>query len=559
VLFGRLGLRGSVAAAATVNLAVATGSLVLAWTLRRDERAAASPRAVEPPASSAARLAFPAVLLVAAMAGYLALSEEILWTRALAIAASDRPEVFGYVLGSVLLGVAVGSLMAAAWARRGPEASLRLVPVLLLLSSVVYFASLPIGARLLTSGEASGLRSGYAMVAVVAGLMGALFPSLCHYAIRSPLAVGQPLSWIYFSNIVGSTAGPLLTGFVLLDRWSLAQNALALAVLGAATAGVVVLSGATRGVARVVAVAVCGLVVAAFVMTFHGAYRGLLERLVYKTAFDRRPAFEYVVENRSGAITVMPERPADVVMGGGVYDGRFTTDPIVNSNLIRRTYMIAGLHRDPRAVLEIGLGSGSWTRVIADDDRVKSLTVVEINPGYASLIEHYPAIATLLHDPKVTLAVDDGRRWIERHPDARFDLVVMNASFHWRNMATHVLSREFLGECRAHLRPGGVVYYNTTESDDVAYTAACVFPHVVKYVNWVAASDAPFDVSPAERRAHLLDFRRGGRPVFDVNDDQLRAVLDAMAGERLDDVGESLRSRHDLRLITDDDMATEFR
>ena len=273
---------------------------------------------------------------------------------------------------------------------------------------------------------------------------------------------------------------------------------------------------------------------------------------MYKTAFDRRPAFTYVVENRSGTITVMPERPADVLMGGGVYDGRFTVDPIVDSNLIRRAYMIAGLHRDPRAVLEIGLGSGSWTRVIADDDRVKSLTVVEINPGYASVTEHYAEIATILHDPKVTFAVDDGRRWIERHPGATFDLVVMNASFHWRNMVTHVLSKEFLGECRAHLLPGGVVYYNTTESDDVAYTAARVFRHVVKYVNWVAASDAPFDIAPAERRAHLLAFLHGGRPVFDERDEALRAVLERMTGERLDDIGEALRSRGDLRLITDD-------
>jgi SAM-dependent methyltransferase len=306
-------------------------------------------------------------------------------------------------------------------------------------------------------------------------------------------------------------------------------------------------------------VGACGIAAATFLLTFDSAYRGLLERLVYKTAFDRRPAFEYVVENRSGTITVMPERPADVLMGGGVYDGRFTTDPIIDSNLIRRAYMIAGLHRDPRLVLEIGLGSGSWTRAIADDERVKSLTVVEINPGYASVIERYPQIATILHDPKVTFAVDDGRRWIERHPDARFDLVVMNASFHWRNMATHVLSQEFLGECRAHLRPGGVVYYNTTESDDVTYTAARAFPHVVKYVNWVAASDAPFDVSPAERRDHLLAFMHGGRPVFDETDDRLRAVLDRMTAEKLDDIGDALRGRGDLRLITDDDMATEFR
>lgn len=562
VLFGRLGLHGSVAMAAAINLAVAAASLALARTLRRSD-SAATPRQA-PPTSEVARpgvahVAFPAVLLMAAVAGYIALSEEILWTRVLSIAASDRADVFGHVLGSVLLGVAAGSLLAGVWAKRGPDASLQLVPVLLLVSSVVYFASLPIAARLLTSGETAGMHAAYAMVALVAALTGALFPSLCHLAIRSPLAVGQPLSFIYFSNILGSTAGPLLTGFVLLDRFTIAQNALALAVLGAAAAAVVVLAGALRGVPRLVMVGACGVAAATFLFTFGDAYRSFLERLVNKTAFDRRPAFEYVVENRSGTITVMPQRPADVLMGGGVYDGRFTTDPVIDSNLIRRAYMIAGLHRDPSAVLEIGLGTGSWTRVIADDERVKALTVVEINPGYTTVIGHYPEIATILRDPKITFVVDDGRRWLDRHPEARFDLVVMNASFHWRSMVTHVLSAEFLRECRAQLRPGGVLYYNTTESDDVAYTAARVFPHVVRYVNWVAASEAPFDISPDERRAHLLDFFQDGRPVFDETSEPLRAVLDRMTAEKLDDVGDALRRRGDLRLITDDSMATEFR
>ena len=47
--------------------------------------------------------------------------------------------------------------------------------------------------------------------------------------------------------------------------------------------------------------------------------------------------------------------------------------------------------------------------------------------------------------------------------------------------------------------------------------------------------------------------------MFDERDEALRAVLERMTGERLDDIGEALRSRGDLRLITDDGMATEFR
>ena len=67
---------------------------------------------------------------------------------------------------------------------------------------------------------------------------------------------------------------------------------------------------------------------------------------------------------------------------------------------------------------------------------------------------------------------------------------------------------------RERLKPGGVLYYNTTGSDDIKYTAAQVFAHVVRYLSFIAASDSPFDMSPAERRAALARFRHEGRPVF---------------------------------------------
>ena len=43
-------------------------------------------------------------------------------------------------------------------------------------------------------------------------LLGSIFPVLCHFGIRSDTAVGLSLSGIYMANILGSTAGPLITG-----------------------------------------------------------------------------------------------------------------------------------------------------------------------------------------------------------------------------------------------------------------------------------------------------------------------------------------------------------
>jgi spermidine synthase len=556
VLFVFVGQQVSVTVAAACNFLVVA---LLFRYVRRDTAAPPQEDAREAaPAGQRQALRFLLVLVLSGAAGYLSLSQEIVWMRALAYATGDRPQVFGGVLGFLLLGIAFGSRAARRLGDRKPDDCLTFVAGRLALSTALYAVSLPLIGVAITWGLGAGLATAGVLIFGVAYLIGGVFPALCHYAIRSG-AVGQSLSWIYFANIVGSTAGPLLTGFVFFERFNLAQNALHLSWLGALLTVPVALAAPLSRQVRWVLLG--GLLVGSFAL-FAGReplYGGLLERLQYKAEY--RPGWEYksVVENRSGIIAVEADPDGDKMFGGGMYDGRFNLDPAINSNLITRAYMVAALHRDPRDVLEIGLSTGSWTRVLADYPGVRKLTVVEINPAYPEVIGHYPDIASVLNDEKVSVAFDDGRRWLNRHPDERFDVIVMNTTYHWRSQITNLLSDDFLRICKAHLKPGGVIYYNTTDSPDVPYTAAQVFRHVTMYLNFVAASDSPFDMTPAERRAALARFRHDGRPVFDENDAGGRALLDKLTAEPLSDLGDELRARTDLWHITDDNMATEFK
>ena len=52
------------------------------------------------------------------------------------------------------------------------------------------------------------------------------------------------------------------------------------------------------------------------------------------------------------------------------------------------------------------------------------------------------------------------------------------STFHWRDHATNLLSTEYFQLCKSHLNPGGVIYVNTTDNDDVTFTAAIVC-HIV--------------------------------------------------------------------------------
>ena len=154
----------------------------------------------------------------------------------------------------------------------------------------------------------------------------------------------------------------------------------------------------------------------------------------------------------------------------------------------------------------IGLASGSWAQVIASNPAVASLTVVEINKGYLTLIAQQPEVASVLRNPKVTLVTDDGRRWLRHHPERHFDAIVSNTTWNFRANVTNLLSSEFLNLAQQHLNPRGLVFYNTTDSDRVQRTACLAFPYGARFTNHMVVSKSPIDWNFARWRQTLESY-----------------------------------------------------
>jgi len=203
---------------------------------------------------------------------------------------------------------------------------------------------------------------------------------------------------------------------------------------------------------------------------------------------------------------------------------------------------------------------------------VARLTIVEIDPGYLTIIPKHPLVASLLRNPKVEIIIDDGRRWLVGNPARKFDLIVMNTTYHFLAHASNLLSVEFLRLIRSHLKPGGIHYYNTTWSPEALLTGSTVFPYSLRIFNFLAASDRPINFDKERWRAALAAYRIDGRAVLDLGREVDRSQLDAILSlaDTLsdDDVtkpvriesGDTIRKRlRDARLITDDNMGTEWR
>ncbi len=483
--------------------------------------------------------------------GFLSLSQEILFVRLASFAYESLPSAFAFVLVFFLLGIAVGANIGKRICARGGD--LRLAGGRVLLAAFVLDALVP---AIATMGAGNPMASTVlgALILVSAALKSVLFP-IAHElgSVVTGARVGRSISLVYASNIAGSTLGPLLTGFLLLDHVSL-EHAFRLVAIGTGTLGAACVIASRPRLAGAAAVA-CAVAAAWTIL----APARLVSEYAMRDAEMRPP--NLIVETRSGIIHTLPHPSGgDAVYGSNVYDGRINTDLRINSNGIHRAYVLAALHPNPSRVLVLGLSSGSWTRVLAQFPGVERIDVVEINPGYLELIRRHPEVAPILDDPRIGIDIDDARRWLVRHPDRRYDLIVMNTSYYWRAYATNLLSREFLQLARRHLAPGGVMTYNTTSSPDVLWTAQDVFPFVRRYVNFAYVAEHDFTSRIELLRERLWSIGPPGSPWLDRDNPADRAAVEHMLAVRFVSPAEVARQAdRTLTVITDDNMATEYR
>lgn len=516
-------------------------------------------------------MGFAVALAVAAAAGFIALSYEILWYRVISYASWGLPGAFGLLLAAYLFGLALGSRIAGAFCKdktqAGDTKQLRALAIFTFVANIVAWLVVPAFGW---SAKKYDWPPALAAVALAAALLGAILPLVAHFGIKPDDKAGANLSYVYLSNIIGSAAGSLITGFVFFDHWSLQAIGAIIACAGMVLVGALVVLAEMPRAGRLVSLLSLVAVSALLVKATPSVYDRIWERLLYKWKFDEKDTrFLDVVETKSGVITVTQD---GTVYGGGAYDGRVSTSIRWDRNGIFRAHSLAAMHPAPKNVLMIGLATGAWAQVVGNLPQVEKLTVVEINPGYLKLIAKYDEVKSLLTNPQVEIVIDDGRRWLNRHPDQKFDAVVMNTTWNWRGHSTNLLSVEFLELVRSRLAPGGILYFNTTSSDDVKRTAATVFSHAMRVYNFMAVSDSPFTFDKERWKTTLTTMKIDGEPIITIkNKDDEAFLADTIAyadtiNEPPHDEGlekrESVLARAiaaGALVITDDNMVPEWR
>jgi spermidine synthase len=583
VLMGWLGQQGVVWLAAGMNLLV--GTLAVWMSLRPSSVLTVSHTAkLDNQANELGpRLGLRWAAVLAGLVGFISLSLEIIWVRIFSFASAGRAPIFSYVIGSFLLGIALGSWAAERLAdqysmesRKDRQALARWLSGLTMFATFLGFLIVP---AMSYSASFANYHQFYMVVTLGAASWGAMLPLLAHIAVPADQNAGHGLSRLYAANIAGAVAGSLATGFVLMEILNLVQIATTIALLGLLCVVCIRtvtrqwLPGSTRNVWGYNILLLCAALILA--VTAPHLYSQVHERLLYGAGYVQSEPFAINHETRSGIVSITQ---SGTVYGSGAYDGKVNTSFVDDNNGVHRAFAISAFHAKPRKVLMIGLASGSWAQIVADHPDVESLQVVEINSGYLKAISNYPTVAGVLTHPKVKIDIDDGRRWLlarqrtaQGNPLEQFDLIVMNTTWNWRANASSILSTDFLHIAQPFLAPGGLIYYNATSSAEVHRTAATVFPHSIRYSNMVLASMSPIKLDLAQWENIMKRYYIRGMPVLNLQRDADRAAF-AQARQRFlywdpedGDEWNSVESRSHIltrtaraRVITDNNMGTEW-
>jgi spermidine synthase len=508
-----LGVARTLACAGVLNVGI--GLLCALFDRHLGRLGFSSPHGASPPprrlpteeAPEASRTDVRWLFAAFALSGFSAMAYEVAWTRALGLVLGSSTYAFCVVLATFLGGMALGSLGVRSALHRRPATTRQFVLAEFALGgcgllSVLLVNALPdlfVALWPATAQSFSGLLwlqfilSALVMAAPTA-LMGALFPIVSDLATRRFRQLGQRLGACYAVNTLGGILGSFLAGFALIPSWGLPWAIVAAAVVNVIAGSVLfVRFGEGAPVPRLVAggIAPLATVLLGAHLVVPAWQRHVLVSGAYlnPSAFSGRPVREglggarllYYRDSFNATVSVHQDAGTTFLKIGGKTDASTGID-MATQALAAHVPML--LHRDPKRVLVIGLGSGV-TLGHAARHPVSVAHCAELDPAVIEASRYFSDHNYRVHDdPRVAIYPADGRNFLLAAIE-RYDVIISEPSNPWMAGVAHLFTKEFYALARARLAPGGIMcqwlqLYGIVPGDVklMLKTFHEVFPHI---------------------------------------------------------------------------------
>lgn len=516
VLLPWLGVRTTIAVAATLNIIVGVIAIVLQ---RRAQSQFALGEKIEIAESVAKDDDRRFWFFAALVSGFVTIGTQVSWTRVLTMIIGSSTYAFSIVVALFLIGLAIGAWIVAR-KDRSPRlrSTILVVEVLTALSLLLSLFVLNLIPALLIN---LGLRFQVAswggllalqilcatlLILLPAVLMGMVMPVVLVWASSDGKKAVARVGRSYAINTVGAIAGAFITGFILIPKASTRFTLLFAATCCLIVAGVAyrpASSSRDPALKRSLALGLSVVfVVALFIVAPRmnladlsiGAYDSLV-RVIAQTREGVREGdtiagqnvHELLMYDEGPTATVSVRRDQDTV--SMAINGRTNASDSIYD--MPTQVMLGQLPLLVAPKIDNGLIIGYATGVTVGamlQSPIQSVTCVELEPGTIAGSEFFNHINNRpLDDPRTNLIIDDARTFLRVTPN-RYDIIVSEPSHPWVPGVANLFTQEFFELGRARLNDDGIwvqwvqIYQLSTESlRSVLATYHKVFPHVLVF------------------------------------------------------------------------------
>ncbi|HSE96995.1 MAG TPA: fused MFS/spermidine synthase [Blastocatellia bacterium] len=525
-LIGSLGMTPSFRLAASLNLLVGIAAAIVVFTLSELRAKNVSPHGcleteiaqngeADEAVSERAR---KAVLFVFVLSGFVSLALEVVWFRALIFILGVTTYAFTVMLATFLFGIAVGSHWARHLMRRRIDLLALLGPIetaigVLCPLSLVPFLLAPVGGMI-------ALIIGVLTILPVTLLMGIAFPiGLRIWAAGgadSLRTAGRHIGTFYSLNVLGSIAGSVAAGFLLLPLLGTQKSLILLGVIGLGSGFLLLAVLPKTKRARSLRVAA------------GGAALFLISSLSIPNPFTivlshRHPGYDLLWLEEGKQVTASVQQSGE---GRRFFymDGVHQADD--TSNVVDMHRAIADLPvmllPDAADVLVIGLGGGVTAGAFSRHDNI-IVDVVELSETVVRGSEWFGHVNyDVLQRPNVRLRIDDGRNYLMLTP-RRYNVITADIIRPYQAGSGSLYSVEYFRLARNALKDGGLMvqWIDPSWSEEqyrlVMRTFLNAFPDATLWLggSLMLGGKQPLRLDPASieqnlERSRTLDAFKGG-------------------------------------------------
>ncbi len=450
----------------------------------------------------------PAVAVYAAalLAGFGALTLQMLWGRELALLVGPTTYGFTALVVVFIAGLALGSLCFALFGDRfgTPQRWIAIAALLVVVGTLCGRLLEPSlaqlagtlrdqrASQLFNAALCSGVSAALELVATFA--MGIFFPALIALLGSGATRAGASVGRVYAWNTLGSIAGAL-SAFTLLVPWIGSQATTMIALFCYVAALLLALAPRWDGreAELGLAVAAVALIIAPWRSDdvratnlgsyLYGEGTGSLRSDRARVLFFKEGASANVLalevdadESNRGA----PPRIKNLRVNGKVDASNWEDMPMQ----LGAAYFSLLLRPQARSLLVIGMGSGTTAGAALLFPKTE-VTCCELEPSIAGASRSFAPENKNPHgSPRFHQVIDDGRNFLQAHATA-YDLIISEPSNPWIAGISNLYTQEFYTTARSRLARGGIFVQwlqtyglSATQYALVASTAQSVFPKV---------------------------------------------------------------------------------